>query len=138
LILLLQAPVDLTPEERARAVQQLFQDNPGAGGALIKVLLIFAAIPVVLAILYHLQQRAQGERARQPVRLLWQLGRAASLGWWDRLLLIRMTRQARMKDPAVVLLSANCFDRAMTVWLRDSGGEGAARLQHIRRRLFGG
>jgi len=43
-----------------------------------------------------------------------------------------------MAAAAVVLLSANCFDRAMTVWLRDSRGEGAARLQHIRRRLFGG
>ncbi|HOW17729.1 MAG TPA: hypothetical protein PLC79_01730 [Phycisphaerae bacterium] len=130
--------MDLTPEERARAVHQLFQDNPGAGGTLLKVLMLFAAIPLVLAILYRLQQRAQGDRARQPVRLLWQLGRAASLGWWDRLLLIRMTRQARMKEPAVVLLSANCFDRAMAVWLRDSRGEGASRLQYIRRRLFGG
>jgi hypothetical protein len=128
--------VELTQEERARAVHQLFQDNPGAGGTLVKVLMVFAAIPLALLILYYLQQRARGERSRQPVRLLWQLGRAASLGWWDRLLLIRMTRQARVKDPAVVLLSANCFDRAAAVWLRDGGGEGAARLQRIRRRLF--
>lgn len=98
---------------------------------------MFAAIPVVLIIVYHLQQRAHGERARQPVRLLWDLARAGSLGWWDRLLLIRMTRQAHMENPAIILLSANSYDRVVAKWLRVGGGEGAGRLKRIRRHLFG-
>jgi hypothetical protein len=139
LTLLLQAPVDitLTPEERTRAVLKLFQDNPGAGGTFLKVMLLFAAVPLALLIIYHLQQRAHGERARRPVRLLWDLSRAASLGWWDRILLIRMARQFHPASPAALLLSANYYDRVTAEWLRASRGEGAARLRRIRRRLFG-
>jgi hypothetical protein len=134
----LQAADPVSNEQKAAAIRGLFQDNPTAGGTFVKTLLLFAVIPLLaLLIVYHFQQRAQGDRARRPVRLLWDLGRTASLGWWDRLLLIRMTRQVRMAHPAAVLLSANSYDRVTAAWLRAGGGEGRARLQRIRRKLFG-
>jgi len=136
MVLLLQGSSELSRDERYRAIHNLFVDKPGATSSLAAVLVLAAAIPLALWLAAFVQRRLRGEPRPQPRKLLWDLAAQASLSWWDRVLLLRVARAADLKDAGAMLLSANCFDRAVERWLAPPGREGAERLQRIRDRLF--
>ena len=134
---LLQTDPNELVDRRFSVLFNLFSENPAAKQTFFHTLLIFAAIPVVLWIVYKAQQRLQGGPASHPARLLWELAGTAALGWSDRLLLMRLAQHTRLENPAAILLSANCFDRVVADWLRTGRGVRAARLKRIRKRLYG-
>lgn len=136
MVLLLQASSELSRDERYRAIHNLFADKPGATSSLAAVVVLAAAIPLALWLASLVQRRVRGEPRCQPRKLLWDLAAQARLGWGDRVLLLRVARAADLKDAGAMLLSANCFDRAVERWLNPPGREGAERLQQIRDRLF--
>ncbi len=116
----------------------LFSDNPAAKQTFLRTLMLFAAIPLVLWLVYRVQQRWNSSPSSHPARLLWELGSAASLGITDRWLLMRIARQEKQENPAALLLSANTFDRVVGGWLRKRGNAKSARLKRLRQHLFGG
>lgn len=136
MVVVLQGSSELSRHERYRAIHDLFADKPGATSSLAAVVILVAAIPLALWLASFVQRRVRGEPRCQPRKLLWDLAAQAPLGWWDRVLLLRVARAADLKDAGAMLLSANCFDRAVEHWLNAAGREGAERLQQIRDRLF--
>jgi hypothetical protein len=124
-------------EDKFRALHSQFDNpKPYAVYTIIGLLAAVASVPLVLKLAQRILQRMQNEPRNRPRRLLWDLSARVSLGWFDRMVLLRMTRRTRYPHPAAVLLSADLFDRLAKQWVDERGGSGANRLREIRRRLF--
>ncbi len=118
-------------------MHDLFRDDFGGRGQFLPILLLFAAMPLVLWLVYRLQRRRQDEAVRRPLMLLWELSGKAPLGLRDRLLLLHVARRTAQRDPAAMLFSANVYDRWTDLWTQGRAGRSATRLTTIRERLFG-
>lgn len=134
--LLLQAQGLVSREEKYRALHSQFSSpKPYAIWTILGFVVVLACIPLFLKLLHNTRQRRRTAPRHRPRRLLWKLAAHASLGWWDRLVLLRMTQHGGCRHPAAVLISPSLFDRLAREWT-EAGGSGVGRLPHIRRQLF--
>lgn len=111
---LLVMPAQLT--EIQRSVRDQFQE----GGSFLTATLVLLGIAGVVLATYclTLRQRRAGENARRasPEQLFRDLMDKLDLTSPQRQLLDTMTRDLRIKQPAVIVLSPDLFDRYLGEW----------------------
>lgn len=107
-------PAQLT--EIQRSVREQFQE----GGSFLTAMLVLLGITGVVLAAYclTLRQRRAGEHAQRasPERLFRDLMDKLDLTSPQRQLLDTMARDLRIKQPAVILLSPDLFDRYLGEW----------------------
>lgn len=125
---------DLTQAQRA------IRDHFQQGGSILSVFMVLIVIAAIVALAYWLSQHTahfDGTAKRNdPVKLFFDLMRRMNFSQEQQKTLEKIVREQEVKNPAVILLCPNLFDRYVGRWEEQQPQSNASRKNHVRRQLL--